>query len=405
MLFAFHGPAYWYYTRVWGPADPWLDQILRAASTYDVIGDLDIALGITFLMVCVGVFAANLQHNLRAKDWRAAVSRWQHTDLQRDADAEKRLRVAALSIAVIVLLPFLIFDNQIGKTIDYFVSDVNEADKIFMRREGGGSGFYFYNLLLGTLFSFVGFALVGMRATGEKTGKTLFWIFVLLMCVAKASTLSKAPLAIYVLQIVLTAAMVKSLKISARTMAILLILMPLLMLFMIFIANVDLNFDSAYDFLIYRTLFVVNEGLVEYFSAIPHVIPHTWGKGFSWVASIFDVEPTLPIYWLVGEVHRGTLGSTTTVMFLGGAWADFSWVGVVVISFFAGFIVRWVDIALLIDREKSVFTMAGLSVVHYGIFIALSTSLQTAMITGGIALVPIFLLAFDPRARTRLRQT
>ncbi len=155
-----------------------------------------------------------------------------------------------------------------------------------------------------------------------------------------------------------------------------------------FVANPTLaGVGEVLEFLFYRVFMIVNEGLLEYFAAIPYVLPHTWGTQSSWVAALFQSEPQMATFWLVGEVHRGVSGSTTTVMFMGDAWVDFAWAGVVLVPVIAGLLLRWLDIQLIVRRGKTVVTIAGLALGHYGIFIALSTALQTAMVTGGLLFV------------------
>ena len=142
---------------------------------------------------------------------------------------------------------------------------------------------------------------------------------------------------------------------------------------------------------------VVNECLVEYFSAIPYVIDYKWNPLPGWLTG----ETKLATYWLVGEVHRGIIDSTTTVMFLGDAWADLAWLGVVLASFFMGGLVRFLDIKLILQRGPSIFTIAALALAHHGIFVALNTSLQTAMLTGGLLFVlPLSYLLSARRTRT-----
>lgn len=152
------------------------------------------------------------------------------------------------------------------------------------------------------------------------------------------------------------------------------------------------------NFLFYRAFMVVNEGLVEYFSAIPYVIGHTWNLLPSWLKP----QHNLATYWAVAEVHRGMPGSTTTVMFLGDAWADLAWLGVVLASLVLGGLARFLDIKLILQRDPGIFTIAALGLAHNGVFFALNTSLQTAMLSGGLFLVlPLFYLLSDRRNRDR----
>jgi hypothetical protein len=85
---------------------------------------------------------------------------------------------------------------------------------------------------------------------------------------------------------------------------------------------------------------------------------------------------------------------------MGDAWAAFGWIGVVGAGLLAGMLLRWIDIQLIVRRGKNVGTLAGLALGHYGIFVSLSTALQTALLTGGLLLV-LPLVAFAagrPRA-------
>jgi hypothetical protein len=149
---------------------------------------------------------------------------------------------------------------------------------------------------------------------------------------------------------------------------------------------------------------IANESLLEYFAAIPSIIDHSWGLQISWVAALLDEQVRLPTYWLVGEVHRGVLGSTTTAMFLGDAWGDFAWFGIVIASFVLGTLTRWIDIQLIVLRGRSVFTVAGLALGQYGVFVALSTSLQTALLTGGLLLVvPLVMMLSEGHLRQSAR--
>jgi hypothetical protein len=89
------------------------------------------------------------------------------------------------------------------------------------------------------------------------------------------------------------------------------------------------------------------------------------------------------------------MSSTTVAMFVADAWADFSWAAVLVFSLFAGFFVRWLDIELIVKRGKTAATISGLALGHYGVFIMLSTALQTAMVTGGLILVAPLTIAMS----------
>lgn len=404
LLIALHGPAYIYYTRSWGPDTDFFELILSAAPGEDVIGRLDIALALCFVLVCLGVAAADRAHRTTPARLFQALREWSTTPMRLSPPSRATLVVVSSVAAVVVLLPFVVIDNQPSKVVEYVLSDLGELDKILLRREGGGSGVYLYNLLLSAVLPFFAYALLAACIRGRSGLTLLFVAFAGLVLTGKAATLSKAPPVIFLLQLFTVYWMTRSLRID-RSMALKLVgLTTALFFFASIVANP--TFEGAalvLEFLFYRVFMIVNEGLVEYFAAIPSVIPHSWGAQLSWVAGIFQSTPSLPTYWLVGEVHRGTLGSTTTVLFIGDAWADFAWAGVAVVSFFMGFVVRTIDIQLLVRRRKSVAVVAGVAAMHFGIFTALNTSFSTALVTGGLLSVVPLVALLAPRARTSRR--
>lgn len=384
LLLLFHGPAYLFYTRQWGPETDFFERILGAASGADVISTLDVALALTFICVCAGIACADrlLQSG---KHLEEAIRIWPAIRISASRVTVQRSVHLAFATLVVVLLPMMLIDNQVSNVWEFVTSDLGEFDKIALRREIGGSSYYLYNLLLSAVIPSIAFCLVGVRAAGHRNVMPILVIFIAFVGLAKAATLSKAPLAIFVLQLVVVWVMCRSLKLHPRTLLKLVALSLVLFITAAVVANPDLDAASlVLSFLFYRIFMIVNESLLEYFAAIPHVIPHSWGGQVSWLAGLFQQEPSLPTYWLVGEVHRGAIGSTTTVMFMGDAWADFAWVGVVLVSLAIGFFIRFLDIHLIVKRGKTVASITGLAIVHFGVYTSLNTSLQTSLVTGGL---------------------
>lgn len=401
LMILFHGPAYLYYTRIYGPDTDFFDTIISAAKGQDPLPTLDLALALTFMFVCFGILFANLASQVSTRRWKHALEIWALAPIKDRKWEVRRIKTASSILAAGVMLPFILIDNQLPKVINYFTSDLSELGKIALRREGGGSDFYLYNLLLANIFPFVAFSMIGLLVAKAKISRAQTFGFIALVALGKAATLSKAPLTVFMLQCLIVWLMLHRLTLSWQVLAGLLTFSTLLFGAMSWIANpASDEFLLVMDFLFYRVFMIVNEGLVEYFSAIPYVIDHSWGAQSSWVAGLFQTTPRLPTFWLVGEVHRGEIGSTTTVMFLGDAWADFAWLGVMVTAFIVGALTRWIDIQLIVRRGKSIASASGLALGHFGLFIALSTSFQTALVTGGLALiVPLVgFLSQRPRA-------
>ena len=398
LLLLFHGPAYLYYTRVWGPETDFFEHIISAAPAVRVIESLDIALAALFVFVCVGVKLADLLTATNAVQIRWAVKRWGAKPVFCSRLERGRLRLLVM-VSIIFLTPFVFIDEQLPRVIEYFTSSLGEFEKIILRREGGGSSLYLYNLLASNLLPFVAFCVAAAWGLGTRGYAPMFLVFLCLLVLSKAATLSKAPLVVFMVQLVVVFFMSRSLQISARQLGWLLGLSIGGFLAMGMVANPAASgLAELFDFLFYRAFMIVNEGLVEYFSAIPAVIEHSWNPLPGWLTA----ETKLATYWLVGEVHRGVMGSTTTVMFIGDAWADLAWLGVVLASLFIGTLVRFLDIKLILQRGRGLFTIATLALAHQGIYVALNTSLQTAMLTGGLLFVlPLLYLLAGTMTKTR----
>lgn len=405
LMLLLYGPAYLYYTRSWGPDTAFFETIMSAAKGDDVRPTLDVAMAITFALICLGIVFADVACRVSPRRWHRAIALWDATPLAGGSRGERqRIRCASIMLALLLLVPFMFIDNQLPKVLEYFTSDLGEFEKIALRREGGGSGFYLYNLLLSTALPFLAFCLIAAALSRAKTLRGWTVAFVALVALGKAATLSKAPLAVFALEGLVVWLMTKRLSLSWKMLATLLLSATVLFVVMAFIANPTIEgLGLIFEFLFYRMFMIVNESLLEYFAAIPYVIDHTWGTQFSWLARIVQSEPRLPTFWLVAEVHRGGLESTTTVMFVGDAWADFAWAGVAIASFGLGALARWIDLRLIVRRRKSIASIAGLGLGHSGLFIALSTSLQTALVTGGLALViPLVAMISSSRRRRAL---
>lgn len=394
-LLILHGPMYLYYTRIWGTKSAFFYRILSAAGGNDVITTMDIVIIFVFIGVCLGVKFADLLSGLNGMDIRYAVVIWPNTGFANDDLYRNRLYSTLLIITFFVLLPFVIYEGQIQKVVEYVTADIDEFAKIALRRDHGGSKIYLYNLLCTTFFPFIAFLGIVVYKKERLHWKLAILFFILLLLLSKLSTLSKAPSAIFLIQCALVWMMSYQLKWNIKLLGSMFFLTTVLLICSVVIANVNLtNIDQIFTFLFYRLFMIPNESLLEYFSAIPYAIDFSWGTSFSWLTQLLQGEQRLPTYWLVGEVHRGVIGSTTTAMFVGDAWAEFSWFGVVTYPIFFGAFVRFIDRILLVRWKKTPATIAALAMGQYGLSIAMDTALPTAFVTGGLLFVLPLAAAF-----------
>ena len=393
LLLILHGPMYLYYTRIWGPTTQFFYQILSVAGAEEFFSTMDIAMIFTLVGSCLGVKLADLFSGNSGRDIRDAIAIWPKMQLDRDYFNRRRFHVVLLVIFLFVLLPFAVYEHQVQNIIEYIKSNASEVAKIAFRRDHGGSKIYLYALLCAGFFPFLAFLGISNFKNETVWCKLLITLFVMFLLLAKMATFSKLPPVLFIIQCIVVIIMCYRLTLSFRLFSILFILIFGLFIVVTKIAifagtgyNIS-AIEQALRFLFYRMFMIPNESLMEYFSSIPMVIDFSWGSNISLVTKLLQKAPMPATYWLVGAVHRGSMLSTTNVMFIGDAWATFSWVGVVVFPLIFGALVRTIDRYLLVNRRKTVVTISALALGHYGLIIAISTALQTAFLTGGLLLI------------------
>lgn len=408
-----HGPAYWYYTREWilgegalfrlynsawpqignatqqAAGSRFASNMLAAVTEGGVVKVMDLALALSLVAVCSGIWLADRVFRHPPQSHDLALSRWSAVSRAIDEQTQAPLMTWLAIAGALLMLLFVYRDAQLAKIHSYFFTHAGEFEKIAMRRQMGGSSSYFFNLMLSTVLPFVAFYLWSWWRDGKQHGVlALTGTFLLLLITAKLATLSKAPGAIFVLQLLVLEFARRSLRVNFRHGLMLVAFSLALFSVMTFAANSDLGgMKQSLIFLFYRVFMIPNESLLEYFMAFPQHLAHTHGQDIRPLAKLMGLEPLQANYWRVAELHRGAPGSTTTAMFVADAWAAWSWQGVAAVSLAMGFLVRLIDIELITKRGRACATVAGIGLGHYGLFIALSTSFQTALLTGGLALV------------------
>ena len=80
-------------------------------------------------------------------------------------------------------------------------------------------------------------------------------------------------------------------------------------------------------------------------------------------------------------------------MFVGDAWAQFSWWGVGVTSVLVGFWTRMIDRVSFKDGYSDL-TACVIAAGSFGILTILSTAFSTGLITGGLLLIPLISICF-----------
>jgi oligosaccharide repeat unit polymerase len=264
----------------------------------------------------------------------------------------------------------------------------NEAAKTAYRQQHGGSHVYLYNVVVASIAPM-------MVVWGALSGWTRRWWPLLAVTVllavttvlGKIETLSKAPFALFLLQLMLVVYLVRRNNINWRVALACVIVTLMIFYPIIRLAIPEVDQMEALSFFYYRAFDVSNHALLEYFAAYPERISHTWGANIRPVAAIWGLQYT-PSFDVVSRLWRFTGGSTTTAMFIGDAWADFSYFGVAGFSLFVGTICRAIDIVLL-SGGKTVAGLAVLAAAFVGIYNLMISALPTSMLSGGLILPPL----------------
>ena len=365
------------------------EKILANLDAEVVLERLNFALAACFVFVILGMETISLASPRSfAYAWRT-LRQWSILPLS----SRYRPDPVLFLLMVVIILGFLavtLMDSQISRILDFVSSQGSEFEKIALRREFGGSQWYLYNLLLSSIAPF--FCLVCLVLGYKRRNYRIALsglILTILTVIGKLATLSKAPVVVFVVQMMLAWILVRQKSVSRKTTLWLAGIAFAGLSLVTAIAIPNLEIQQIPEFLYYRIFMVSNEVLLEYFAAIPEQIPHTWGTQIGLVASLLgNSGDFIPNYSAVSAVTRGSYASTSTAMFIADAWGDFSWFGVIVFSFLAGAIVKGIDIYAL-RRGKTDEGVAIIVAGYYGVFTALSTSLTTAMLTGGLITVPL----------------
>jgi hypothetical protein len=212
------------------------------------------------------------------------------------------------------------------------------------------------------------------------------FLFVAVM-VGKVELLSKAPPALFLIQLTVAGLLVFRNTMSGRAA-----LVALLAAVFMFYAAIKLTMGSydqfgALGFLYYRVFEVPSESLLESFGAFPFRFPHTMGANIRGLSALMGTD-FIPSYSVISRLWHGSDGLSSNALFIADAWIAFSYVGVLVFSILAGVLCRAIDAFFLIEG-KTIVSVSVLAATSFGIFTLLVSALNTAAISGGLLLAPL----------------
>lgn len=347
-----------------------------------------IAVATMFVALLTGIGAANRIFSARARMVKNVLRAQPTGDLRRMIHLGGIPLVFAW-VLVFGMLAVSVIDGQLQKIATFFASGATDAIRITIRQELGGTQYYIYNVVLASVAPFMALIAITMLWWEPRSAhlKLLCVGLLFVVAIGKLGTLSKAPIVIFLLQVTLLLLLLRRRLFNVSTAFVLAGVTAVLFIVVVHF-TMQLELHDAARFLYYRMFDIPNEGLLEYFSAIPELIPHGAGAGIFSFLRDAPADQYLPMYLAVADVTRSSLESTSNAMFIADAWAEFSWIGVALFSFLAGALIRSIDLYAFAHGESDLSACIVAGAV-FGIFTMLSTALNTAMITGGLLLLPV----------------
>jgi hypothetical protein len=363
-------------------------SIIHAASADfpAILIAMNFAMALMFIGVIAGIEIVNRLIPNRIATTQAALAGWNSQPLEDNIGGS---RVLLLTIAGLTL--FLawvsISENHIG-TIKAFLSIPDEAGRVTYRLNHGSSPNYLYRLALGTAAPML--AVWGLLSGWVNRSWMLVLaaglLFVAVM-IGKSDTLSKAPPAFFLIQLIVAGVLVFGNRMSWRSGLVVLSAVILVLYLIIKLTIASFGDFGVLGFLYYRVFEVPSEAVLETFGAFPFRYPHTWGANIRPLAAIMGLN-YVPSFTIISQLWHNTKDATSNALFIADAWIDFSYAGVFVFSMVAGATCRLIDAAYLV-KGKTAVGIAVMSAALAGVFALLVSSLNTAFLSGGLLLAPL----------------
>jgi len=305
------------------------------------------------------------------------------------SDGNQLLAAVGILVALYILATFVYLGKQ-SQFLD-FASLQESADKAKYRHDFGAEGGYLYQTLIASVAPFLSFALL---LKGIASKRRYLGAIGLLVCAAvfagKLGTFEKTPWLVYVLQIIVVFQAARRLELGIGRILIFATIMLAGVVLALVIAVPQIDSAVILAWLGYRFFEVNNEVVYQTFYVYPRYLPHTWGMNIGLVHNLFGTGELLSAHTRVANFF-GAEGATFDSFFIGDAWVDFSYGGVLVMSLVVGFVVKTVDIFVM-SLGKTALSLALLGSCMYGLFQLQVTSAFTALLSGGLVFIP--LLAF-----------
>jgi hypothetical protein len=310
-------------------------------------------------------------------------------------------RLALLcSVSLAFMFWVMVTEHQIGNLIRFIQLQGRTDDVAIFRGTMGGSRLYLYNLYLSAVAPFLAMLLLLRPAPRQFVYTWLRRVFIVATMIGKATLFNRSALGLFVVELLVVKALLRDNRVSVRRVAsgvllVLLIVLPAFYHYRPDIASiVSYFFDRISTSLYY--------GMIPYFETYPDLVPHAMGRNIRVInAIVYGGEPYYSPMVAFAQA-AGQYFGVFNAGFVAEAWADFGYVGVLVTSLILGVVAALADLVIFGDGVKTPESAAVAVCVVYGVLQVSATAAQTAMFSGGFALIPLLAFVLKvTRPRTR----
>jgi hypothetical protein len=314
-----------------------------------------------------------------------------------------RSRLAAISaIGLVFMLWVAVTEHQIGNLIRFIQLEGQTQDVAIFRGTIGGSKLYLYNLFVSSIAPFLSLLLLLRPAPKIKMYTLLRYAFIAATMLGKATLFNRSSLALFIVQLVAVKPLLSDNRITARRVisGVLLVLLAVLPAFYHYHNDVWYILNYFFD----RISMALYYGMIPYFNYFPDIAPHAMGRNIR----------VINMFWYHGEEYlspmllfaqqAGNFYGAYNAGFPSEAWADFGYAGVFVMSIMLALSATLGDLTVFSDGVKTREGAAIIVCMVFGVLMASSTAGQTAMFSGGLALIPLIAAFMKATARRPRRK-
>jgi hypothetical protein len=369
-------------------------NIIYFVGADDIDPDVRNTVTLCLILMWFGLVGGIELAGLTLPKWKAAAQQslrtWRSSQMVDDRRANQLL--AALGIVIALVVWGVFFYTGKPAQIHTFLSLDLSSEKREFRAEFAGGGDYVYQVLIASVAPFVSFLLLAKGSAGKDRYMLLIGLLTCGAALAgKMGTFQKVPWLVYLLQLMVVFQARRRLEFGIVRATVFCAVLLAGAAVAALVAIPQLDSVTIMEWLGYRFFEVNNEVVYQTMYVYPRFLPHTWGMNIGLIHTFFGSGDLLSAHSRVATFF-GADGATFDSFFIGDAWVDFSYGGVIVMSIVVGYVVKSIDIFVLSLGKRPV-AIALLGSNMYGLFELQVTSAFTAFLTGGLLLIPLAVVA------------